>query len=275
MTVTRSPAGRAGLLLAASLAVPLALAVLLLPLDPSTMDLGQAWAGPSADHPLGCDGLGRDVAARLIAGTGTSFAIAGLSLALAVGLGVASGGVAGWIGGRTDAAVLRLADLLHGFPELSLAIVASALLGPGTEAVVLTLALAAWPSQVRWCRALALSNRTAEHVRAATALGAGPLHTVGHHLLPAVAGPVAIRAALSIGPVMVAEATLSGLGLGIQEPSVSLGTLIRDGLTNLRDAPHLIAATTVTVAVIALAVNLLAEGLREGLDPRGAPFRRP
>ncbi|UKJ77916.1 ABC transporter permease [Azospirillum brasilense] len=275
MIAVRSFTGRAGLLLAAALAVPLALAALLLPLDPSAMDLGQAWAGPSAAHPLGCDGLGRDVAARLIAGTGTSFAIAGLALALAVGLGVASGGVAGWIGGRTDAAVLRLADLLQGFPELSLAIVASALLGPGTEAMVLTLALAAWPSQVRWCRAQALTNRTAEHVRAAAALGAGPLHTVRRHLLPAVAGPVAIRAALSIGPVMVAEATLSGLGLGIQEPAVSLGTLIRDGLADLRDAPHLIAATTVTVAAIALAVNLLAEGLREGLDPRGALFRRP
>ncbi|WP_454020625.1 ABC transporter permease [Azospirillum sp. Marseille-Q6669] len=275
MIAVRSCAGRAGLLLAAALAVLLALAALLLPLDPSAMDLGQAWAEPSAAHPLGCDGLGRDVAARLIAGTGTSAAIAGLALALAVGLGVASGGVAGWVGGRTDAVVLRLADLLQGFPELSLAIVAAALLGPGTEAMVLTLALAAWPSQVRWCRALALSNRTAEHVRASAALGAGPLHTVRRHLLPAVAGPVAIRAALSIGPVMVAEATLSGLGLGIQEPAVSLGTLIRDGLADLRDAPHLIAATTVTVAAIALAINLLAEGLREGLDPRGEPFRRP
>ena len=273
MNAAGSLAGRAGLLLAAALAVPLALAALLLPLDPSAMDLGRTWAGPSAAHPLGCDGLGRDVAARLIAGTGTSFAIAGLALGLAVALGFAVGGAAGWIGGRTDAVVLRLADLLHGFPELSLAIVASALLGPGTEAMVLTLALAAWPSQVRWCRALALSNRTAEHVSAATALGAGPLHTVRHDLLPAVAGPVAIRAALSIGPVMVAEATLSGLGLGIQEPAVSLGTLIRDGLADLRAAPHLIAATTVTVAAIALAINLLAESLREGLDPRGKPFR--
>lgn len=275
MTMARSFAGRAGLLLAAALAVLLALAALLLPLDPSAMDLGRAWAGPSSAHPLGCDGLGRDVAARLIAGMGTSFAIAGLALGLAVGLGFALGGTAGWIGGRVDAAVLRLADLLHGFPELSLAIVASALLGPGTEAVVLTLALAAWPSQVRWCRALTLSNRTAEHVAAAAALGAEPLHTVLHHFLPAVAGPVAIRAALSIGPIMVAEATLSGLGLGIQEPSVSLGTLIRDGLADLRGAPHLIAATTVTVAAIALALNLLAEGLREGLDPRGTPFRWP
>lgn len=268
MTAPRSLAGRAGLLLAAALAVSLALAALLLPLDPSAMDLGRAWTGPTAAHPLGCDGLGRDVAARLIAGTGTSFALAGLALGLAVGLGFALGGAAGWIGGRADAVVLRLADLLHGFPELSLAIVASALLGPGTTAMVLTLALAALPSQVRWCRALALSHRTAEHVRASTALGAGPLHAVRRHLLPAVAGPVAIRAALSFGPVMVAEATLSGLGLGIQEPAVSLGTLIRDGLADLRGAPHLIAATTVTVAAIALAVNLLAEGLREGLDPR-------
>ncbi|NUB17594.1 ABC transporter permease, partial [Azospirillum brasilense] len=111
MTVTRSPAGRAGLLLAASLAVPLALAVLLLPLDPSTMDLGQAWAGPSADHPLGCDGLGRDVAARLIAGTGTSFATAGPSLALPGGLCVDSGGVSDWTGrgrGRAVSLLVRL-----------------------------------------------------------------------------------------------------------------------------------------------------------------------
>ncbi|MBK3735204.1 ABC transporter permease subunit, partial [Azospirillum brasilense] len=207
-------------------------------------------------------------APRLRAGTDSLCARAGVSRAVGGVRGAAWGGVAGCVGGRTGAVGLRLADVLLGGPELSLAIVAAALLGPGTEAMVLTLALAAWPSQVRWCRALALSNRTAEHVRAAAALGAGPRHTIGRHLLPAVAGPVAIRAALSIGPVMVAEATLSGLGLGIQEPAVSLGTLIRDGLADLREAPHLIAATTVTVAAIALAVNLLAEGLREGLDPR-------
>ncbi|AWK85706.1 ABC transporter permease [Azospirillum thermophilum] len=270
----RSTPGRAGLLLAALLLGLPAVAATLLPLDPSAMDLGRAWAGPSAAHPLGCDGLGRDVAARLIAGTGASLAIAGLALVLAVGLGFTLGGVAGWIGGRADAMVLRLADLLHGFPDLSLAIVAAALLGPGVEAMVLTLALAAWPSQVRWCRALVLSLRTAEHMAAAKALGAGPAHSMRHHLLPAMAGPIAIRAALSLGPVIVMEATLSALGLGVQEPAVSLGTLIRDGLADLHGGPHLIAATTVTVAAIALAVNLLAEGLRDGLDPRSTAARR-
>lgn len=135
--------------------------------------------------------------------------------------------------------------------------------------MVLTLALAAWPSQVRWCRALVLSHRTAEHMAAASALGAGPAHTMRHHLLPAIAGPIAIRAAMSLGPVIVTEATLSALGLAVQDPAVSLGTLIRDGLADLRGGPHLIVATTLTVAAIALAVNLPAESLRDGLDLRG------
>lgn len=264
----RSWAGRAGLLLAASLAVLPALAAALLPFDPSTMDLGRAWVGPSAAHPLGCDGLGRDVAARLIAGTGTSLAIAGTALALAVGLGTLLGGAGGWIGGRVDAAALRVADLLHGFPELSLAIVASALLGPGTGAMVLTLAIAALPPQLRWCRALALSQRTAEHVAAAQALGAGPVHMLRNHLLPACAVPVAARAALTAGPAIVTEATLSGLGLGVQEPDLSLGTLIRDGLADLRGGPHLIVSTTLTVAAIAVTLTLLADALRHALDPR-------
>lgn len=270
----RSALGRAGLLLAAALLVLPAAAATLLPLDPFAMDFGRAWAEPSAAHPLGCDGLGRDVAARLIAGTGVSLAIAAAALGLAVGLGVMLGGAAGWIGGRVDAVVLRLADLLHGFPDLSLAIVAAALLEPGIEAMVLTLALAAWPSQVRWCRALALSHRSAEHMAAASALGAGPAHMVRHHLLPAMAGPVAIRAALSLGPIIVAEATLSALGLGVQDPAVSLGTLIRDGLADLRGGPHLIVATTLTVAAIALAVNLLAESVHGGLGPQKADSRR-
>ena len=269
----RSWAGRAALLLAASLAVLPALAAALLPLDSSTMALDRAWTGPSAAHPLGCDGLGRDVAARLIAGTGTSLAIAGMALALAVGLGALLGGAAGWIGGRVDAAVLRLADLLHGFPELSLAIVASALLGPGTAAMVLTLAIAALPPQLRWCRALALSHRTADHVAAAQALGTGPIHMLRHHLLPACAAPVAARAALTAGPAIVTEATLSGLGLGVQEPDLSLGTLIRDGLADLHGGPHLIVSTTLTVAAIAVTLTLLADALRHALDPRTMTFK--
>lgn len=263
----RSWAGCAGLLLAVSLAVLPALAAALLPLDPSAMDLGRTWAAPSAAHPLGCDGLGRDVAARLIAGTGTSLAIAGTALTLAVGLGALLGGMAGWIGGRVDAAVLRIADLLHGFPELSLAILASALLGPGMGAMVLTLAAAALPAQLRWCRALALSQRTADHAVAARALGAGPVHMLRHHLLPALAVPVATRAALTAGPAIVTEATLSGLGLGVQEPDLSLGTLIRDGLADLRGGPHLIVSTTLTVAAVAVTLTLLADALRHARDP--------
>ena len=263
-----SGATRLGAALVLAVLAALVLGPLALAPDAGAIDLGLAWQAPSPAHPCGRDGLGRDVLARLLAGGATSLALAGLALIVAGGLGVAAGALAAWCDGVVGALAMRLADLMLGCPELCLALATALLVGPGPAAVAIALGLAWWPGLARLTRSLVLSQLREAHLRAAHALGASPGRLLCRHLLPHIAGPLAVRAALSVGPLIVGEATLSFLGLGVQEPAVSWGTLIRDGLIGLHDGPHLILATTTAAFVLALGFTLLADGLRDALDPR-------
>ena len=241
---------------------------LILPLDPTGFNLARAWEGPSLAHLCGRDGLGRDVLARLVVGTGTSLTIgvASVSVALALALGV--GGIAGWCGSWIDAVIMRGVDLLMGIRELALAIVVAVLIGRSAVAVVVILGLGCFPPLVRFVRSLILVQRGQAHVLAATALGASPPHVLFRHIMPDIAGPLAVRSAAIIGPVVQAEAALSFLGIGVQDPSASLGTLVRDGLAGLRSGSHLIIAATVMVFLIVLTFSLLADEVRDAFDPR-------
>ncbi len=241
---------------------------LVLPLDPFGMELGRAWEGPSAVHPCGRDGLGRDLLARLLVGSGTSFGLAAMSLGLALTLGVTLGGLAGWCGGLVDALVMRVVDLLMGIRELVLAIVIAVLIGPSGSAIILILGVGYAAPLIRFVRSLILEQRGRAHILAAVALGAPPLHVVRRHILPNIAGPVAVRSAAVIGPLIQAEATLSFLGIGVQDPAPSLGTLMRDGLTGLRSGPHLILITTAMIFLVVLAATLMADAVRDSRDPR-------
>jgi peptide/nickel transport system permease protein len=252
-----------GMLLAA-----MVLSGLLLPLDLSGFDLSRAWDGPSPDHPCGRDGLGRDLLARLLVGTGTSLGIAMASLGIALVLGAGLGGLAGWCGGWVDAVVMRGVDLLMGVRELALAIVVAVVIGPGSTAIILILGLGCAPPLIRFVRSLALVQSGQAHVLAATALGASPYRVFITHILPNIMGPVVVRSAAIVGPLVQAEAALSFLGIGVQDPAPSLGTLVRDGLSGLRSGPHLIVATTAVVFLVALTFTLLADELRDAGDPR-------
>ena len=246
----------------------LVLAGMALPLDPFGFDLARSWEGATLAHPCGRDGLGRDILARLLTGIGTSLGIAMASLGFALVVGVGVGGIAGWIDGPADTIIMRGVDLMMGIRELALAVVVAALIGPSLFAIVLILGLGWSPVLIRFVRSLVLMQSGQVYVQAAEALGAPSLYILRAHILPNIAGPLMVRCAAIVGPMIQTEAALSFLGIGVQDPGASLGTLIRDGLTGLRSGSDLIMITSVLVFIIALTFTMLADELRDRFDPR-------
>jgi peptide/nickel transport system permease protein len=254
------------------LATWLALALLgpWLPLDPDRVDLTRVLAGPAADAWLGFDDLGRPVLHRLIAGAGLSLQVAFLVVAVSLLVGAPLGALSAWRGGAWEHAASRLTDVFLAFPGLLLAIALAGVLGPGVGNVIVALAAVGWVGFARLARAQALVVRERDHVQAALALGAGPGRILARHLLPLAAAPIAVEATFAVAGAVTAEASLSFLGLGVQPPTASWGSMIRDGTRYLLVAPHLVLAPGCALMLVVLAVNLLGDRLRDRLDVRGA-----
>ncbi len=246
---------------------------LALDIDHGLTELG-APKGPSLDAPLGTDSLGRDVWARVAAGAGTSLWIAFAATLLAIGAGVAVGLVAGYRGGRVDELLMRLADLALAFPFLLLAILLAALLRESAAAdsnapVIVPLAIVGWTTFARVVRAKARVLARSEYVAAARALGASPVRVIVHHVLPNLAGVIVVAAAFGFAQNLLAESALSFLGLGPPPPAPTWGRMLFEGRAYYRTAPWLVIAPGVAIVLAVVAFNLLGEGLRERLDPRG------
>jgi peptide/nickel transport system permease protein len=256
-----------GLVLLA-LAAAAVLAPWLSPYSPSEQDLLASRQSPSRDHWLGTDVLGRDVLSRMIWGTRVSLAVGvvvvGLEILIGAGLGVA----AGYRGGWWDLVALRVADVTFAFPPLLFAILIVALLGPNLLNILLALMIVGWPELARLTRSEVLGLRELEFVEAAHALGARGRRVVSRHLIPNLVNTVLVQSSLRIGQVIVAESVLSFLGIGLQPPTPSWGSMINEGLEYLRTTPHLTLFPGAGLVVIVLAFNFLGEGLRESLDPR-------
>jgi peptide/nickel transport system permease protein len=256
-----------GLVLLALTAAAL-LAPWLSPYSPSEQDLLASRQSPSRAHWLGTDVLGRDVLSRMIWGTRVSLAVGvvvvGLEILIGAGLGVA----AGYRGGWWDLVALRVADVTFAFPPLLFAILIVALLGPSLLNILLALMIVGWPELARLTRSEVLGLRELEFVEAAHALGARGRRVVSRHLIPNLVNTVLVQSSLRIGQVIVAESVLSFLGIGLQPPTPSWGSMINEGLEYLRTSPHLTLFPGAGLVVIVLAFNFLGEGLRESLDPR-------
>jgi peptide/nickel transport system permease protein len=256
-----------GLVLLA-LAAAAVLAPWLSPYPPSEQDLLASRQSPSREHWLGTDVLGRDVLSRMIWGTRVSLAVGvvvvGLEILIGAGLGVA----AGYRGGWWDLVALRVADVTFAFPPLLFAILIVALLGPNLLNILLALMIVGWPELARLTRSEVLGLRELEFVEAAHALGARGQRVVSRHLIPNLVNTVLVQSSLRIGQVIVAESVLSFLGIGLQPPTPSWGSMINEGLEYLRTSPHLTLFPGAGLVVIVLAFNFLGEGLRESLDPR-------
>ncbi|MBI3505686.1 MAG: ABC transporter permease [Proteobacteria bacterium] len=226
------------------------------------------WEAPGEDFFLGTDALGRDVLSRLIVGAAVSLTIALSVLAISLAIGTTVGMAAAWKGGWLDSLVMRTADITFAFPELIVAILIAAMLGPGIPTVILSLSVVSWPGIARLSRALVLSLRNELFVDAAIVCGTPPASILIRHCLPNIVPALIVRASVGVGFIVMAEATLSFLGLGVQEPLPSWGGMIRDGLPALRSDPHLSLAAGAALGTTIIGFNLLGDGLRDLLDPR-------
>lgn len=244
------------------------LAPWLVPFDPASQQLALRLEGPTTSHWFGLDELGRDILSRVLVGARVSLFVGLVVVGVSATVGLAMGSVAGYYGGRVDQIISRLMDILLAFPGLLLAIALVAVLGPSLGNVVLALTLIGWVGYARLVRGQVLRAREFEYVLAAKALGAGTWRALSKHVLPTAFPAVTVQATLGMAGTILSEAALSFLGLGVQPPTPSWGTMINGGRAHLLDAPHLTIFPGVFLAVVVLGFNFLGDGLRDRLDPR-------
>lgn len=264
----RNRAALAGLLVIAGLVFAAIFAPFLTPYNPYAVSLDIRLQPPGDAHLLGTDELGRDILARLLFGARVSLWVGMVTVVLAGLIGVAGGLLAGYLGGYWDAIIMRLVDIFLAFPVIILAIAIVAVRGPGLTNVLIALALVYWTTYARVARAVVLTLREEEYAWAARTLGASPIRIMVRHLLPNAVAPLVVLASLGMGNAILAEAALSFLGLGIQPPEASWGSMLNFGMQFLRDASFLSTTPGLAIFVTVLGFNLLGDGLRDALDPR-------
>jgi ABC-type dipeptide/oligopeptide/nickel transport system permease subunit len=245
--------------------------------DPVAIELAQQLRTPSAEHWLGTDVQGRDVWARLVYGARVSLAAGIISQLIALSLGVVLGLLAGYYGRWIDELVMRLADVTLAFPTLLLLIAMVAALQPSLGVVFVTIGVVGWAGMARLVRGQVLVVRELEYVHAVRALGGGDARILVRHILPAVIAPVVIAATLGVAAAIMAESSLSFLGLGVQPPTPSWGSMIADGrdLGQLRRAPWTSLFPGLAIGLAVLGFNLLGDALRDAIDPRTVRYKLP
>jgi peptide/nickel transport system permease protein len=239
------------------------------PQDPSHIDLPTRLAGPSPTHWCGTDELGRDILSRLIYGSRISMLVGSCVVAASLALGLIVGSIAGYYGGRIDRFVnIVVMNAFLSFPGILLAIAFVAFRGPGIFNLILALSLGGWVGYARLVRAQVLAAREREFVEAARALGASDLRVIVRHILPNIIQPIIVQAAIGMAGAILAEATMSFLGLGVPPPTASWGTMLNDGRAHLFDAAHLVIFPAMAVMLAVLSFNFIGDALRDFLDPR-------
>jgi peptide/nickel transport system permease protein len=239
------------------------------PQDPAYIDLPSRLMGPSASHWFGTDELGRDILSRIIYGARISMLVGSCVVAVSLTLGLIFGSIAGYYGGFLDRFLnVVVMNAFMSFPGILLAIAFVAFLGPGLFNLVLALSIGGWVGYARLVRAQVLAVREREFVEAARALGASDTRIIVRHILPNIIQPVIVQAAIGMAGAILAEATMSFLGLGVPPPTASWGSMLNDGRSHLFDAPHLVLFPAAAVMLAVLSFNFIGDGLRDYLDPR-------
>jgi peptide/nickel transport system permease protein len=237
----------------------------LVPFDPSVQDLSMRLEGPTAIHWFGLDELGRDIFARLILGARVSLLVGLVVVSISAAVGTVLGSIAGYYSGLVDEVISRVIDILLAFPGLLLAIAVVAVLGPSLTHVVFALSLIGWVGYARLVRGQVLRTRELAFVEAAAALGASTPRILMRHLVPAALPALTVQVTLGLGGAILSEAALSFLGLGVQPPTPSWGTMLNYGRAHLLDAPHLTIFPGLAIAVLVLGFSFLGDGLRDSL----------
>lgn len=264
----------AGMVIILCLAVIAVFAPLLAPYDPNEQDLYRILEGPSRQHLLGTDDVGRDLLSRVIYGSRVTLMMGMVSTLFSAVIGVLLGLVAGYKGGVVDMAIMRLTDTFMCMPALVLALAMVAALGPGMESVIISITILAWTGFARIVRGQVILVRELPYVEAAHALGASGFRIMFKHLLPNVMAPVIVASTIALGGNIMLESALSFLGLGVQPPTPSWGNELRVGYSYLEVVPLFSIAPGLMITLAVLAFNFMGDGLRDALDPRLAGNER-
>jgi peptide/nickel transport system permease protein len=265
----RQPLAALGVLLLVAFVVCAVFAPWLAPQDPAQLDLTGRLVGPSGAHWFGTDELGRDILSRTLYGARISLVVAVSVVGLSLALGLVAGCAAGFYGGWIDTVVnVYVTNAFLALPGILLAIAFVAFLGPGLVNLILALAISGWVGYARLVRAQVMAVKDKEFVEAARALGASDVRILVRHVLPNIVQPLIVQAAIGMAGAVLAEATLSFLGLGIPPPVASWGSMLNDARSHLFDSPHLVFFPAMAVMLCVLSFNFIGDALRDYLDPR-------
>ena len=267
-TFTTNFALSAGLLLTVMMVLMALAAPLLAPHDPSVQKTALRLEGPTQGHPLGLDDLGRDVLSRILYGARVSLRVGFSVVLIASTIGITLGALAGYFGGKIDTLIMRVSDILLAFPGILLAIAFVAVLGPSLNNVIIALSTIGWVGYARLVRGQVLKVREIEFVTAAKALGARSGRVILRHVLPNVINPVIVMATLGLAGAILAEASLSFLGLGVQPPTPSWGAMLSTGRQYLGLANHMAIFPGIAIMLAVMGLNFLGDGLIDALDPK-------
>jgi peptide/nickel transport system permease protein len=265
----RQPLAALGILLLAVFLLCALFAPWLAPRDPAQLDLAGRLLSPSHAHWFGTDELGRDILSRTLYGARISLTVAVSVVSISLSIGVIAGLASGFYGGWTDTVLnVYVTNAFLALPGILLAIAFVAFLGPGLFNLILALSISGWVGYARLVRAQVMAVKEREFVEAARALGASNLRIVFRHILPNIVQPLIVQAAIGMAGAVLAEATLSFLGLGIPPPAPSWGTMLNDARAHLFDSPHLVVFPAIAVMLAVLSFNFIGDALRDLLDPR-------
>jgi peptide/nickel transport system permease protein len=247
-----------------------ALAPIVSPYDPNKTNLLLIFEAPSLAHPMGTDSLGRDLATRILFGGRVSLAVGVLAALLAITVGTIAGILAGFYGGAVDGVLMRAVDVLLSIPRLFFLVLLAVLFGGSVLTIIVVLGALSWMRTSRIVRATVMSLKSREFVEAARCVGAGNARIMIRHLLPNTVAPIVVAATLGIAGAIIAESTLSFLGLGIQKPTSSWGNLLTDATTDMGRAPWVAIFPGLAIFLAVVSINFVGDGLRDALDPRHA-----
>jgi oligopeptide transport system permease protein len=267
-----SPAAGLALLVMVAVVIVALLGSWLNPNNTQTLDWLHVAAAPTlrSSHWFGTDRLGRDLYARTLAGARVSIAIGSVASAISILVGVSYGAIAGYIGGRTDHLMMRIIEILGGLPLIFFVIFLTVIFGRSEYLLFISIGAVGWLTMARIVRGQTLSIRQQEFIAAAVASGAGTGRIIAKHVIPNVIGPVIVYATLTVPQIIMFESLLSFLGLGIQEPGASLGTLIAEGVGEMEAAPWMLLVPGSFLTVLLLCLNIFGDGLRDALDVKEA-----
>ena len=273
--VVSHPLGAIGVVLVALIVLTALFAPAIAPYNPTAISVKERLADPSLAHLLGTDQLGRDLLSRVIVGTRTAMTVALTSLAVALAIALPLGMIAGYGPRWLDALFILLFDSISSLPMIMLGLAVVVLLGPGVSTVILVIVLYAVPSYARLVRTQTLSLKTRDFIKAEQAMNAGTMRILFRHILPNVVGPLLILACLDISTVITLEAGLSFLGLGVKPQIPSWGNILSDGFAVIRNSPVPVIAGGMPLILATIGFTFLGEALRDALDPKLNPERRP